>query len=260
MNDFQRDLVHPVMFSLTSGKGGVGKTSIAVNLAFALSQKKQRVLLVDGDLGLANVDVLLKIPVKGTIRDILENAIDPLSAVVYIEPNLGVLPSGSGVPQMLGLGDKERSYLEGILRNIAKHFDIVLFDTAAGIGPSVLWFNTLVDHNIVVVSPDPTSMTDAYALIKVMSQDRGRSDFHILLNSVKDEKEGREIYATLANVAGRFLKLNPKHLGSVPQDAEVVRAVREQRPFLQKSPQSKAARAIHELAARLMTINGKPEK
>lgn len=174
-------------------------------------------------------DVLLRITVKGTIRDILENAIDPLSAVVYIEPNLGVLPSGSGVPQMLGLGGKERSHLESILRGIAKHFDIVLFDTAAGIGPSVLWFNTLVDHNIVVVSPDPTSMTDAYALIKVMFRERDRSDFQILLNSVKNEKEGRDIYDTLANVAGRFLNLSPKHLGSVPQDVELVRAVREQK-------------------------------
>jgi flagellar biosynthesis protein FlhG len=246
-----RDFGKPVMFSLTSGKGGVGKTSLAVNLAFALSQRNHRVLIVDGDLGLANVDVLLKINVRSTLRDVLEQGIDPSSAVVNIEPNLGVLPSSSGVPQMLMLGVKQHDRLMKTLRSIAEGFDFVFVDTAAGIGPSVLWLNAFVDFTIVVVTPDPTSLTDAYALIKVLAKDRGRKDFYILLNQVRDEMEGLDTFNKLSTAAVRFLDVRPKYLSSIPNDPQVTKSVREQIPLVRRSPQSKAALAIAELARRI---------
>ena len=247
-------LTPPVMISLTSGKGGVGKTSLAVNLAFALSTVGRRVLLVDGDLGLANVDVLLRINVKRTLRDILDNGEDPLDVLVPIEEHLFVLPASSGAPQMLQLGAKEQAYFEQVLRRIASGFEFILFDTAAGIGTSVLWLNAFADHNIVVVTPDPTSMTDAYALIKVMSKEYDRRRFHVLLNHVREEKEARDTFNTLANVATRFLDIKPELLGVVPHDAEVAKAVREQIPFLKRAPQSKAARAVRTVAQRMVTM------
>jgi flagellar biosynthesis protein FlhG len=241
----------PVMVCLSSGKGGVGKTSLAVNLAVVLAHKGRRVLVVDGDLGLANVDILLNISVKTTIRDILDSGSDPLAAVVYVEPNLGVLPASSGVPDMVNLGPEDQAQLGGVLRSIAAHFDVVIMDTAAGIGPSVLWFNAFVDHNIVVVTPDPTSITDAYALIKVLSRDYQRQRFYLLLNQVADEQESRQTYNGLAQVAEKFLQLKLNYLGAVPRDAAVLKAVQRQTPFVKQAPQSKAAKAVEQLAERI---------
>jgi flagellar biosynthesis protein FlhG len=128
-------------------------------------------------------------------------------------------------------------------------------DTAAGIGSSVLWFNTFVDYNILVLTPDPTAMTDAYALIKVLSRDYHRKSFHLLLNQVKNEAEARQVYEHLARVASHFLDLHLEYLGGVPQDAAVSKGVRDQVPFIKISPQSKAALTIFKHAERLLTWN-----
>jgi flagellar biosynthesis protein FlhG len=245
----------PTMLCLSSGKGGVGKTSLAVNLAVALSRMGKRVLVVDGDLGLANVDILLKISVKTTIRDILDKDINPLSAVVEVEPNLGVLPASSGVPEMVNLGPEEQVQLGNVLRSIAVHFDFVILDTAAGIGPSVLWFNSFADHNIIVLTPDPTSLTDAYALIKVLSRDYQRQHFYLLLNQVEDEQESRQTFNSLAQVASKFLQLQLHYLGAVPRDPAVRKAVHHRVPFVKQAPQSKAAKAILGLAGRIQDLS-----
>jgi flagellar biosynthesis protein FlhG len=241
----------PVMACLSSGKGGVGKTSLTVNLAFALAQKGLRVLVVDGDLGLANVDVLLGLQVQATIHDILDRDADPMEVVTYLEPRLGILPASSGVPDLAKLGPSDHQQLGRILLPITRNFDFVLMDTAAGIGSSVLWFNTFVDYNILVLTPDPTAMTDAYALIKVLSRDYHRQTFHLLLNQVKNDTEARQVYDHLARVASHFLNLNLEYLGAVPQDVSVSKGVRHQKPFIRIAPQSKAAIAIASLAERL---------
>lgn len=242
----------PVTACLSSGKGGVGKTSLTVNLAFALAQKGARVLVVDGDLGLANVDVLLRLQVQTSIRDILDSEADPLDAVIYVEPRLGILPANSGVPDLANLGPQEHQELGEILNSLAGHFDFVLVDTAAGIGSSVLWFNTFVDYNILVLTPDPTAMTDAYALIKVLSRDYHRQSFHLLLNQVKGEAEARQVYEHLARVASHFLNLNLEYLGGVPHDPAVSKGVRDQAPFIKNSPRSRAALTISRYAGHLL--------
>ena len=248
----RRNSLGPVTACLSSGKGGVGKTSLTVNLAYALAQKGVRVLVVDGDLGLANVDVLLNLQVGTTIRDILDRGGDPLEAVIFVEPLLGVLPASSGVPELANLGPQDHQELGDILRSLAGQFDFILVDTAAGIGSSVLWFNTFVDYNILVLTPDPTAMTDAYALIKVLSRDYHRKSFHLLLNQVKNETEARQVYEHLARVASHFLDLNLEYLGGGPQDAAVSKGVRNQVPFIKISPQSKAALTITRQAERLI--------
>jgi len=241
----------PKTICLTSGKGGVGKTSLTVNLACALSRQGVRVLVVDGDLGLANADVLLGLTVTHTIRHLLEDDRDPMETLIFPEPQLAVLPASSGVPDIVNLGPDDQERLSRILRTLAAGFDLTLIDTAAGIGPSVLWFGALADQLILVVNPDPTSLTDAYALIKVLAQEYQRREFHLLLNAVRSDDEAFQTFDTLAQVATRFLRVEVLYLGSVPQDPAVTRSVREQTPFVQRFPRSKAALAVAALAARL---------
>jgi flagellar biosynthesis protein FlhG len=241
----------PVTVSVTSGKGGVGKTSLTVNLAYALVERGKRVLVVDGDLGLANVDVLLKLTVTKTIRDLLETGADPLDAVVHPHPNLGVLPASSGVPDMVAIGPEEQTLLGEFLHPIMKQFDFVLMDTAAGIGSSVLWFNTFVRHNVVLATSDPTSITDAYAVMKVLSTDYGRHRFLLVMNQVRSDEEGRHTYEALEKVAKRFLPFSLDYLGAIPEDPVVRMAVRHQTPFFKRSPQARATVAISQLAKRI---------
>ena len=244
----------PLTLCVTSGKGGVGKTSFTVNLALALTRNDCRVLVVDGDMGLANVDVLLRLSVKNNIRDILDNGTDPRQALIFARPNLAVLPGSSGVPEMVSLGAEQQARLAAFIRMVAVDFDYVLIDTAAGIGSSVLWYNQFSDHNIFILSPDPTSMTDAYALIKLLSRDHGLHRFNLVLNFVSDAREGRQVIDTIKRVTQRFLKLELSHMGSIPEDKAVRRAVLDQVPFVEQSPGSKAARAICELAQRVQSL------
>ena len=239
----------PLVLSISSGKGGVGKTSLAVNTSFALASGGTKCLLVDGDLGLANIDVLLGLTVQTTIRDVMAGIADPSSVIVYPKPCLGILPASSGVPDMVNLGPEDQRQIGGVLRGIMGGFDCVVIDTAAGIGPSVLWFNAFSEKNVVIFTPDPTSFTDAYALIKVLSREYGRQDFHLISNLVKDEGEGLKIYDGFSKVIKRFLNVTPHHIGHVPLDKDVTRAVREQRPFYETTPASKASKAIGKIAS-----------
>ena len=241
---------------ITSGKGGVGKTSFAVNVACALAAKGHDVLLIDGDLGLANVDVLMGLSVSSNVRHILEGDSDPLETVIFVQENLGVLPATSGVPEMVTLGPDDQARLGGLLTGLASHFDYALMDTAAGIGPSVLWFNNFVDHNIVVLTPDPTSLTDAYALIKTLSREFHKDHFQLILNFARDEEEARQTFVRIQTVAKKFLDVEVAYLGAIPDDEAVNKAVRQQLPFIQSLPDSKAARAVQLLAAKIERLNG----
>ena len=244
----------PLTLCVTSGKGGVGKTSFTVNFAIALARSDRRVLVVDGDMGLANVDVLLRLSVKHNIRDVLENGGDPRQALILARPNLAVLPGSSGVPEMVSLGNKHQSRLADFIRTVAVDFDYVIIDTAAGIGDSVLWYNRFSDHNIFILSPDPTSMTDAYALIKLLSKDHGITRFNLVLNRVQGDREGEQTVNTITRVTRRFLNLELAHLGSIPEDRAVRQAVLDQAPFVEQTPGCKAARTIHDLADRVHTF------
>lgn len=244
----------PRTLCVTSGKGGVGKTSFTVNFALALTRNDRRVLVVDGDMGLANVDVLLRLSVKQNIRDLLESGADPRQALIFARPNLAVLPGSSGVPEMVSLGDRQQERLAGFIHDVASDFDYVIVDTAAGIGASVLWYNRFCDNNIFILTPDPTSMTDAYALIKLLSRDHGIHRFNLVLNCVRGVREGEHTIDTIKRVTQRFLNLELAHLGSVPEDNAVRRAVLDQVPFVEQTPGSKAARAIHDLAGRVHAL------
>jgi flagellar biosynthesis protein FlhG len=252
MTDSRGD--RPARLCISSGKGGVGKTSLTVNLAYALAASGKRVLIVDGDLGLANVDVLLGLPVEKTIRDVIDGTVDPLDSVIEVSAGVGVLPASSGVPEMVSLGPEEQTQLGDLLTSIMAPYDYVLMDTAAGIGPSVLWFNTFADHNLIITGPDPASLTDAYALIKVLHRDHGRDRFHVIVNFVMSEREATRIHESLAGVTARFLGLKPIYLGGIPRDTSVIQSARSQRPFVQQFVRQPAARAVLLLAERIITL------
>jgi flagellar biosynthesis protein FlhG len=238
---------------ITSGKGGVGKTSLTVNLAATLAKEGKRVLIVDGDLGLANVDIFFGLTVDTNILDIFASDRDPLNCVSFPLKNLGVLPATSGVPEMVALGPGDRDKLGAYLQRLFAHFDLVLIDTAAGIGASVLWFNTFVNGNLVVLAPEPTAITDAYALVKVLSTDHDRHRFEIVVNQAADQEEGARVFHQFKMVAGNFLDVELHHLGTLVSDPLVGKSVRRQKPFVLASHFGPAAQAVRRIAADLVS-------
>lgn len=245
--------ITPQIICVSSGKGGVGKTSITVNVAVALSKAGKRVLVVDGDLGLANVDIVLGLSVKHTLRETVEEGVSVNRILVEISPGFFVLPASSGVPEMASLSSEEQTFLTNALEQIIDDFDYVLIDCAAGIGESVLWFNRWADHNAVVLAPDPTSMTDAYALMKIMATHYERRQFHLIINNVKSQKEGDEVFKSMAAVLKNFLKIDPELLGVIPSDSAVSKAIRAQTPFLMGAPEARVSKAVQALTQRIVS-------
>ncbi len=247
-----KQLLNSRTICITSGKGGVGKTSFAVNLSISLVARGCRVLLIDGDLGLANVDLLLGLSVQKTIRNVMDDGGGLMESICFPMDDFGVLPATSGVPEMVDLGPDEQSRLGEYLRAVSESFDYLIIDTAAGIGASVLWFNSIADEVVVVLTPDPTSITDAYAMMKVLSRKYGRQDFSLALNNVVDAHEGLSVYNNLKEVTERFLGLHLSFIGAIPHDLNVSRAIREQVPFLKSKPDGEASRAIEKIAGKIM--------
>ncbi len=238
-------------YCISSGKGGVGKTTCAVNIATALAHQGINTLLIDGDLGLGNVDVALGLQVSHTIRETVELGRDIETVLLPVMDNLTVLPASSGVPEMAGISQEEQLFLTSVLDPIINRFDVVLIDSAAGIGDSVLWFSQWATENIIVITPDPTSLTDGYALMKVLSSRYGKKKFQLIVNNVKSQKEGQDTSKSIGAVLQQFLGLTPELLGILPKDNQVVQAIRKQTPFLINSPDCRAAKLIRRIATKL---------
>lgn len=247
-------LNEPLTICITSGKGGVGKTSITVNLAMSLLKEGKKVLIIDGDLGLANVDIFIGLNPKTSIREVVQHGYDPKVSVCFPRNGLGVLPAASGVPEMVSLGPEEQERLEGYFIDLFKDFDVVLIDTAAGIGASVIWFNTFVRSNIIVITPEPTSITDAYALIKVLSKKFNRTNFQIVVNMVENDNESRIVFAQFSKVAESFLGVKLNYLGGLLVDPIVSKAVREQQPFFESAPRAKISTALKRIALKITAL------
>jgi flagellar biosynthesis protein FlhG len=243
----------PRVISVTSGKGGVGKTNTVANLAVALRRRGQRVLVLDADLGLANIDVILGISPKYTIRHVLAGE-KTLSEVVVEGPEgIKILPASSGVQEMTQLAEEQKLIFLNELDAFEGEADFVLIDTGAGISANVMYFNVAALERIVIVTPEPTSITDAYALIKVMATRHGTRDFRLVVNMVKGEAEAKEVFAKLVRVVDRFIgQVSLSMLGFVPVDANVTRAVRRQQAVTLAFPNSAASRGFHELAHAIM--------
>ena len=236
------------VFAFTGGKGGVGKTSIAVNTGVALASAGFRVVLLDADLGLANVDVMLGLTPRYNLGHVVRGDLELDDILVEGPGGLGVLPGSSGSQELTELSEAERWRLLGALEGLEERFDVAIVDTPAGISDNVLYFASGVQDVIVVVTSEPTSLTDAYATIKVMSRKAGVRRFELLVNQVESEDEAREIHRRLTVVTDRFLDVELRYAGAVPPDHNLVRGIMEQVPVVLGMSQSPAARAITRFA------------
>jgi len=234
--------------AITSGKGGVGKTNIVANLGYALGKLGQRVLIFDADLGLGNLDVLLGLTPRYNLSHVIEGT-KRLSEIIVNGPgNLKILPASSGIQEMTKLTLDQKTEIFKELNALLSKFDIVLIDTAAGISSNVLFFNASADEIMVVVTPEPTSITDAYALMKVLSVKYREKHFRLLVNLAKNVREADDVSRQLCLVTDRFLDVSIDYFGSVLMDENVKTGVRKQKAISEIAPMTQASRNFAELA------------
>lgn len=236
------------VIAVTGGKGGVGKTSVAINLATAMSSAGKRVLLLDGDLGLANVDVLLGLSPRQTLAQVLDGTCSLEEVIVDAPQGFQVVPAASGVANMANMSAAEHLNIVQAFSSLSSRLDTMIVDTAAGIAHGVLQFAQAAQHVLIVVCDEPASITDAYALIKVLSRNHGVREFHVLSNMCGKPGEGSNLFKKLERVTTRFLDVVLEYAGEVPEDPYLKRAIREQRPVTEAYPASPAAQAFKKLA------------
>ena len=235
--------------AVTSGKGGVGKTNVSVNLAVSLSRKGHNVVLMDADLGLANVDVMLGLHSKYNISHVL-NGEKTLDEILLAGPaGMRIIPATSGVKRLAELTPVENAGLIRAFGEMEYPVDIMLVDVAAGISDSVVSFGRAAHEVVVVVCDEPSSITDAYALIKVLSRDYNVERFHVLSNMVESEAHGRILFKKLSLVAERFLDVTLDYLGTVPFDQALRKAIQKQNAVCELDPSSISAKAFRRIAA-----------
>ncbi len=241
----------PKVIAISSGKGGVGKTSISVNLGVALAQTGQRVMLLDGDLSLANVDVMLGLTPSRNLSHVLEGQCRLEDILLDGPCGLMVVPASSGKKKMADLSRFENAAIVRVFSELQCPVDTLIVDTAAGIPDSVLTLTAAAQEILVVVTNDPASITDAYALIKVLSKEHGVNRIQILANQVAGLNEAQELFAGLERVTERFLNVTLALAGAIPQDNWLKSAVRKQRAVVEVFPSSPSAIAIQALARRV---------
>ncbi|HVJ64107.1 MAG TPA: MinD/ParA family protein [Bdellovibrionota bacterium] len=241
------------VISVTSGKGGVGKTNVAVNTAILMGAKGLRVLLIDADIGLANAALMLGINNAKTIDDIMFGQSSIFDVFVKTPFGFDLLPSSSGVRKMLAMDNFSQRVLFDHLKGAMTEYDVVIFDTAPGLGDHVLNFNASAHDIVVVTHPEPTALMDAYALIKVLSEERKEKHFKLLVNRSRSLADGLDAFKKITDVADQFLSISIDFLGSIPEDPSVSDAVRAQRPAVIKSPKSMFGVALDRISDKLLS-------
>lgn len=238
---------------VSSGKGGAGKTNVCVNLGVALAKLGRRVTLLDADLGLANVDVLLGLKPTYTLQHVLAGECTLADVMLEIPCGLKVVPASSGVREMAGLGARGQAGIISAFASIADSMDVLLVDTAAGIADDVLGFLAATQEVLVVVCNEPTSITDSYALIKVLNAAHGVDRFRVVVNMVGPGERGQAVFDKLRRVTDRFLDVCLDYSGAIPMDPQLRKAVSRQRAVAEAFPASDSARAFEALARRVET-------
>ncbi len=236
------------VIAVASGKGGVGKTNVSVNLSMALAQGGKDVLLMDADLGLANVDVLLGLRAKYTLSDVINGSRALEEIIVHGPQDLKIIPASSGIQNMAELSTMEHAGLIRAFSELSHSIDVLVIDTAAGISDSVVTFTRAAQEVIIVVCDEPTSITDAYALIKVLNKDHGVCRFRVISNMVQGIQEGRELYSKIMAVTDKYLDVQLDFMGVVPYDEYLRKAVQKQKAVIEAYPRSKAALAFKSLS------------
>ncbi len=242
----------PRVIAVTSGKGGVGKTNLVGNMAVALSRMGKRVVIIDADVGLANIDIIFNLRPEYNIRHII-NAQKTLNQVmVTSEHGIKILPGGSGFADLTQLGEGEKLNLLSEFETLSDQADIIFVDTGAGISSNVLYFNSACDECIVIATREPTSITDAYAMIKVLSSDYGTRYFKLIVNMVDSEAQAKNVYASLSAALDKYLNnVVLEYTGYIPFDRKLQAAVQKRGLVMDSFPDSVAAKAIEDISLNL---------
>lgn len=250
----QRPLARVI--TVTSGKGGVGKSNTAINLAIQLKKMGQRVIILDADFGLANIEIMFGAVPKYNLSDLIYQGKNIREIITWGPMDVGFISGGSGIA---GMSNLSRDYLNCIVRNLSELdeiADIIIVDTGAGISDAVLEFLVASGEILLVTTPEPTSITDSYSLLKALNRhprySREDSQIKVIANKVMNGQEGRDLYEKLNTVVTRYLKLPLTYLGMIPQDMHLAKAVMQQMPVSLQNPDSKSAQAFEILAAKLM--------
>jgi flagellar biosynthesis protein FlhG len=259
-NIIKRQEVQPKMatarvITVTSGKGGVGKTSVSVNLAVTLSRMGKKVVLLDADFGLANVEIMLGIRPKYNLSDLMFHGKSITDIIAYGPENIGFVSGGSGINEMANLTREQVFRLVQKLEELDQMADVIIVDTGAGIGDAVLEFVAASEEVLLVATPEPTSITDAYALLKSLnrcsSYRPGKTVVKMIANQVRDNKDATQLFSKIGVVVNRFLNIEVEFLGAIPYDSNVPRAIMKQQPITIAAPNSNAAKAVRQIADKL---------
>jgi flagellar biosynthesis protein FlhG len=246
--------------AISSGKGGVGKTTVTVNLGLALGMLGKRVLLVDGDLGLANIDIVAGVSARRSVGEAIDSGTPMGELLVELAARVQLLPSSSGILRFERLSQVERDVLAAELHELAADFDVVLFDTGAGLTENVLFFDSLADEVLLVTTPEPTAMTDTYALIKILALHRNVSRMTLLVNKVGSVGEGSEVHNRLSSVCQQFLHASLGFAGQIFRDRAVEQAVRARTPLVTSHRTSTASSGLLALASRFDEVFTAPRR
>lgn len=243
------------VITVTSGKGGVGKSNVIVNLAVQLKKAGKRVLILDADFGMANIEVMFGAIPKYNLNDVIYKGMSVKDIVTKGPMDIDFISGGSGVADLVNLSREQAKYLVHKLQEIDQLADVILVDTGAGIGNSVIEFLKASEEIVLVTTPEPTSITDSYSLLKALNASgfKGEeSKIYFLANRVQTEKEGIGLYQNLNVVSGKFLGMSLEYLGMIPQDDNILRAVMQQMPVCLMNPEAKSSKAFGQLSARIM--------
>ena len=242
--------------AVVSGKGGVGKSNLSVNLALELTRMGKKVIILDADFGLANVEVMFGVIPEYNLSDLMFKGKEIKDIITEGPEGVGFISGGSGIANLINLDQEQVKRLVGKMTDLEELADVIIIDTGAGIAPSVMEFLLASPETIIVTTPEPTSVTDSYALLKALSMNEGYNkeecSIKMVANRVESESEGRNLYEKLNAVVTKFLGIKLSYLGSVPQDSNVRKAVMKQKPVTIMYPSSSAARHFKNIAAELL--------
>jgi len=244
--------------SITSGKGGVGKSTVTANIAYSLALKGRKVLILDGDLGMANIDIMFGAKSEGNILEVLKGEKEIQEIITPLAPNIDLISGGSGVVELNRLHSLERRALVETVQSLDNKYDYLLIDTAPGISDNVLYLNSAAQMSTIIINPDASSIADSYALIKILNREYKETHFSIICNQVRDDADGLALFNRFNEVVNRFLFVGLDYWGAIAQDPLFRKASQTQRLVLKHEPTSEASKQLLNISARLERAMNKP--